>query len=344
MSDQPIISVIVPVYNGGDKFRQCLDSIQALSPAPDQVIVVADGDTDGSRDLARQYGATVITREQPGGPARARNLGAEVAHGDVLFFVDADVTVHSDAIHKLRHIFATKNDVTAVFGSYDDAPSEANFVSQFKNLMHHYVHQASNEEAATFWGACGAVRREAFTQLGGFDEERYDRPCIEDIEFGYRLKAAGYQIRLVKTLYVKHLKKWTVVSQIKTDVLDRALPWTQLMLEQDNLSNDLNLQWSSRISTILVYLLILAVPLAVVLPLLLNTLLPIVIVLLYLNASLYGFFLYKRGTLFTVRAVLWHWVYYLYSGAAFGVASFQHIISVRSKPNTRGNVKSWSWN
>ena len=120
--------------------------------------------------------------------------------------------------------------LAAAIGSYDDAPGETNFLSQYKNLLHHYVHQTGNPEASTFWGACGAIRREVFLTMGGFNEE-YSRPCIEDIELGYRLKRAGFTIRLEKELQIKHLKRWDIVSLVKTDFFSRALPWTALILE-----------------------------------------------------------------------------------------------------------------
>ena len=100
-------------------------------------------------------------------------------------------------------------------------------------------------EASTFWGACGAICRDVFLSLGGFDES-YRQPSIEDIELGYRLKQAGYRIKLCKTLQVKHLKHWGVVSLLKADFFYRALAWTQLILRNGKLINDLNLQLSSR--------------------------------------------------------------------------------------------------
>ena len=76
--------------------------------------------------------------------------------------------------------------------------------------------------------------------LGGFDEG-YRQPSIEDIELGYRLKQAGHRIRLCKALQVKHLKRWSVVSLLKSDFFDRALPWTELILRDRRVINDLNL-------------------------------------------------------------------------------------------------------
>ena len=65
------------------------------------------------------------------------------------------------------------------------------FLSQYKNLVHHFYHHRGKREASTFWSGCGAVRKQAFLDAGGFDVERYTRPSIEDIELGYRLIKAG---------------------------------------------------------------------------------------------------------------------------------------------------------
>jgi GT2 family glycosyltransferase len=158
--------------------------------------------------------------------------------------VDADVTIPPDAIGQITAAFRREPDLAAVFGSYDDAPAATNFLPQYKNLFHHYVHQTAREEASTFWGACGAIRREVFLTFGGFDE-RYRQPSIKDIELGYRLKRAGYRIRLCKALQVKQLKRWGVVSLLKSDFFHRALPWTELILRDRRFINDLNLRFSA---------------------------------------------------------------------------------------------------
>ena len=82
------ISVIIPVHNGGADFRRCLVSLAAAVSPPREIIIVADGDTDGSWRLADSFGAQVLRLDGPGGPARARNLGARKAQGDILFFLD----------------------------------------------------------------------------------------------------------------------------------------------------------------------------------------------------------------------------------------------------------------
>ena len=317
------VSVVVPVHNGGQAFRRCLASLQAADPAPWEIVVVADGDSDGSWQVAEQAGARVLRLPQAGGPARARNRGAREASGEVVWFVDADVTIPPDGVGRVAAAFAAALGLDALFGSYDDEPSEPNFLSQYKNLLHHYVHQTSAEEAWTFWSGCGAVRRETFLALGGFDES-YRRPCIEDIELGYRLRAAGHRIRLLKGLQVKHLKHWGVISLLKADFFDRALPWTELILSRGTFENDLNLKTSSRVSVALAWLLLpallwtLATPAAWSLPALLGA------ALLVLNGDLYRFFWRQRGPVFAARVVPWHWLYFWYSGLAFGIGFVRH--------------------
>jgi len=327
------LSVIIPVYNGGEKFRRCLVSLKESHRPPSEIIVVADGDTDESWRLAKEFGAHVFRFAVPGGPARARNFGAARAQGDVLFFIDADVMVTPDAIGRVISCFAREPEVDALFGSYDDAPAEPNYLSQYRNLLHHYVHQHGREEASTFWGACGAIRRDVFLSAGGFDE-KYVRPSIEDIELGYRLKRAGARIKLCKSLQVKHLKRWNVVSMLQADVFQRALPWTELIFREGKLINDLNTSTSARLSVVLAF-----IPAALLLlsywePLALPGAVAAMAMLLVLNSSLYRFFYIKRGFQFAVQSMFWHWLYLVYSGAVFAIGALRHVFKQVGRQRT----------
>ena len=315
---QPDISVIIPVRDGGSKFRRCLSTLAAVLPSSAEMIVVADGDTDGSWNFAEEFGAQVMRIPVPQGPAYARNLGAQSAQGDILFFIDADVVIAPDAISKVKSSFSNNPQLAALFGSYDDEPGERNFLSQYKNLIHHYVHQRSQEEASTFWAGCGAIRRQIFMELGGFDES-YRKPSVEDIELGYRLKKAGYHIRLSKSLQVKHLKRWGIISLTKSDFFDRALPWTELILRDRQFVNDLNLRFSSRLSVMLTYGLLLALIGGSWWPGLFAVACLLILSLLIINIPVYRFFLQKRGLWFMIRTLPWHGFYYFYSGLAFAI-------------------------
>lgn len=246
-----MISVIIPVYNGAATLRQCLEAL-GNAHCSYECIVVNDGSTDETAEIAGSFPTRVIELPgRPRGPAYARNRAAEVARGDILFFLDADVTVGGDALERIEQTFREDPDVDAVFGSYDDRPAERSFLSLYKNLTHHFVHQQSAERAVTFWSGCGAVRRRTFLEFGGFDEVRYPRPSVEDIEFGYRLRIAGRKVVLDKDLQVLHLKQWTLRGMLMSDIRDRAIPWTALILRHKMLPNDLNLRVSQRICALL---------------------------------------------------------------------------------------------
>lgn len=222
------ISAIVPATNEPATLGACTAAIRGAQQPPEELIVVTHAATPG--------------------PAAARNDGAQRATGDVLVFVDADVVVHEDAFARIRMAFDADPDLVAIFGSYDDSPPADGVVTEFRNLLHHFVHQSSAGEASTFWAGLGAIRREAFLAAGGFDAERYRDPSIEDIELGMRLSAAGRRLVLDPALQGTHLKRWSLGQMIDTDLHRRGVPWVLLLLERGTPSNVLNLGWRHRLS------------------------------------------------------------------------------------------------
>jgi GT2 family glycosyltransferase len=314
----PTVSVIIPVHNGGDRFHKCLLSVKALRTPPLEVIVVIDGDSSDSREVVKEFDVKILRKPIQEGPALARNLGAENAKGDILFFIDSDVTVPATIIEDVINAFQNYPELSALIGSYDDTPFESNFLSQYKNLLHHYTHQTSKTQASTFWGACGAIRRDVFLEMGGFDK-RYRHPSIEDIELGYRLKKVGHIIYLLKQIQVKHLKHWGIFSLLKADILYRALPWTDLILNDGRIMDDLNLKRASRISVIAIFMLLSAVIGSMYSAWILVPMTILVALLLGLNWDLYRFFKEKRGLIFAVKTIPWHWFYFFYCGLSYAV-------------------------
>ncbi|MCB1706628.1 MAG: glycosyltransferase [Halioglobus sp.] len=323
------ISVIMPVYNGAEFIVKSLPPLLAMEQRGEilEVIVVDDGSTDRSRQIAQQLGAIVMSSSGRLGPGGARNEAAETAQGEFLWFVDADVVVHDDAVECLARGFAS-DDIVAVFGSYDSDPPAKNFFSRYKNLVHHYYHQRASDEAQTFWSGCGAVRRAAFLDSGGFDVERYQYPSIEDIELGHRLIAAGGRVRLLRDVQCTHLKVWQFGNLIHTEIFRRAIPWSRLILGAGaGIPNDLNVGMSEQVRagiagffalSLIAYLLGMVGGGAPVL---------LALLVLYANREIAGFFYRKGGLFFACRALLYHQVYYLYSATAFAWVYFeQHIL------------------
>jgi glycosyltransferase involved in cell wall biosynthesis len=244
------MSVIVPVRDGARFLESSLPALAATLPETAELIVSDDGSTDGSAQTAASLGARVVTSPISTGAAAARNRAARVAVGEVLVFIDADCRVHRDTLAKLTAPLEDPS-IGASFGSYDAAPKARSWVSLYKNLAHHFVHQRSSREASTFWAACGSVRRTSFEAINGFDES-YLRPSIEDVELGYRLRSAGLRIRLVPDAQVTHLKRWTLLGVLTADLRDRAIPWARLWRAGRGLPRELNFTVGDRIATALV--------------------------------------------------------------------------------------------
>ncbi len=312
------ISVIIPVYNGAADLARCLEALAQSDGASWECIVVDDGSTDASGAVARASGARVMpSGQRAGGPSHARNVGAAAATAPLLCFVDADVLVRPDTLAQLVTLFEDDPALAAAFGSYDTTPDAGDVLSQYRNLLHHFVHQKGKESASTFWSGCGVIRREDFVAVGGFDAA-YTRASIEDIDLGYRLRAAGRSIRLAKHVQVTHLKNWTLWGILRTDIRDRALPWTALIARTRLLPNDLNLDVASRLSAFSVYALVGLLVLGWWAPLAwLAALVPLT-VLLASNRDLYQFFSRVRGRWFMLRVLPLHWLYYAYSALVFG--------------------------
>jgi glycosyltransferase involved in cell wall biosynthesis len=327
----PTVSVVVPVHQLTPEVRQCLASLVRTDPAAREIIVVGDGPVAGLAEAAREYSARYVHTRARGGPARARNLGARAATGDVVLFIDSDVVVRPDTIGRVQAAFRQEPDLTALFGSYDDAPAAPGLVSQYRNLLHHYVHQAGREDATTFWTGCGAVRREVFLRLGGFDK-RLHRPFMEDIELGYRLRQAGCAIRLVKDLQVNHLKRWTLWAMVRTDLLERAAPWTMLILRHRALVNDLNVHWSGRASVVLSGLGLGALAAGFWRPILWGWSAGFFAALMALNAPWLAFFRRKRGAWFMCRVIPLIILYHLYSGLGFVLGSIRFLFRLAPTP------------
>jgi len=324
---RPLLSVVIPVHNGGHDFEHCLRRLRDALQAEDELIVVDDGSTDGSAALAESFGAVVVRNATAQGPASARNTGAKTASAPLIFFLDADVAVHRDTLGRVVARFQADPGLAALFGSYDDSPTAPGLVSQFRNLLHHYVHQqgtfvAEARPARTFWTGCGAIRRKIFLDFGGFDPQLYRRPAIEDIELGYRLTRAGCRIALVRDVQATHMKRWTLPRVLRTDIFQRGVPWTLLMKRSRIAETDLNVRHEQKVCVVAAGLMTLAAAGAAATrsPWLLAALPAGIGLIVALNADFYRFLARRRGWGFALAAIPLHYVYFCCCGVSVVIA------------------------
>ena len=288
------LSAIVPATDSPPTLGRVLAAVRGADEPPDEVVVVEAADGPG--------------------PAAARNEGVRRSTGDLLVFVDSDVVPHRDAFARIRAAFAADPGLDALFGSYDDDPAAQDVVSRFRNLLHHHVHREGAGPATTFWAGLGAVRRDAFLAVGGFDAARYPAAAAEDIELGIRLVASGHRIVLDPGVQGTHLKAWTLGRMVRTDFARRGVPWAELVLERGG-STALNLGWRHRASALAAAGI--GAGAATRRPRLVGT---SMLALLGLNAHFYALLLRREGPARTAAGVGLHTLHHLTGIAAAGTA------------------------
>ena len=323
---QPYLSVVVPVHQGGNALRHSLEALCAsdLSRSEWELIVVDDASTDETALIAADYADVVVRLPgRPRGPAYARNRGFEFTRGEYIAFIDADVCVHRNTLAEFVLVLSREPQVSAVFGSFDTNPPARGLVSQYRNLLSHFYHQAHPGPAETFWASCGAIRRSVFAAAGMFDEWRFSRRQVEDFELGYQLRARGHRIVLRPEIQATHLVKWTLGSMVAADLQDRSVPWMRIFAKR-GASLGRRKERLRRVKTVNTALMWLGMALALgavvtARPWLLLGAAVCVALVLIIDRAQHRFFVRERGVAFAVAAAPLQLLSYLVNGLAVTV-------------------------
>lgn len=287
-------------------------------------MVVDDASTDACairiREICLDSGAKLIRLDRRSGPAAARNAGAAASTADIILFLDADVVPQPDCLELLRSELASEGEYSAVIGSYDAMPHDPGLVSQYRNLLHAYIHQTSEGDVASFWTGCGAVRRSAFLTAGGFDA-KFQLPSVEDVEFGSRLVRTGSRIKLNSRIQVTHRKRWTLRSMLETDLLRRSVPWTILAWSGVGLPRNLNFTARRRASVVVAASTVALSILSIVDARSCVVTAAAVAVLFWLNVPFFRWLKEQRGPAFAGACLGLHWLHCLTQAAGFAIGS-----------------------
>jgi len=221
-----MISIIIPVHNGEKNLETCLRHIDESTYKDYEIIVVDDCSDDGSGEIAKRYTENVIRLEKRSSPAMARNLGSQKAKGDILLFIDADIFIMTDTIHRIANFLNKNKHIDGVTGLYAEQSPPLNFCSCYKHLYLRYKFINMPEFVSVPNTALLAVREESFRKVKGFNTNMF---TCEDFEFGQRFCKAGYRIYNDKTLEVIHNRYFSFRTLIYDDFI-KAVNLTQLFL------------------------------------------------------------------------------------------------------------------
>jgi glycosyltransferase involved in cell wall biosynthesis len=214
MNDAPLVSVIIPVWNGAEFLPDALSSILEQRYRPIEILVVDDGSTDDTAKVAAQYQNQIryIALPHQGLPA-TRNRGLEHAQGELIAFLDVDdLWVDSKLELQIAHL--NKNpSVLVVLGH-----------TQLMRLVgpdsdvRHFEAWGTPTLALSFGAAL--IRRNVFEQIGGLDQALWGS---EDLDWFMRVREHGIQMQIhpeVVQFYRRHTKNMTNDQDMsKQDVL-----------------------------------------------------------------------------------------------------------------------------
>lgn len=206
------LSVIVSSKDSEGTLNQTLAAIRGSTLAPEsyELIVVDDCSSDRSVAIAARYADTVVRLAgSAAGPAYARNRGCEIARGEILAFIDQDVVIDASCLALMLDTLEQQPQLTAVSARYQEIGATG-FFSSYWNLLAAFGEKRHGGQCALFASGCGMVRRTAFINVGMYDEWRFERPCLESVELGKRLIAAGHRATLESRCTVTRLHRMTL--------------------------------------------------------------------------------------------------------------------------------------
>lgn len=207
-----MISVIIPAYNAAHVLPRCLAALaRQTASQPWETIVIDDGSTDQTSQVALAYGVQVIQHEQQRGAGAARNSGIQQARGDIICFTDADCEPTPNWLEQMILPFSNP-EITGCKGRYATRQKEltARFVQIEYEDKYDLLRRQTHIDFIDTYAA--AYRRQPLLDFGGFDERMF---FLEDQELSFRLAAHGYAMVYQPEAIVYHLHSNTAVKYIR---------------------------------------------------------------------------------------------------------------------------------
>ncbi len=320
MVPTPRVSIVIPTHNGAATLAACLESLQASTLAPDEIIVVDDASTDATAQTAARFGCRVIRLDENVGAARAKNRGAAEAAGDILFFTDDDVIVARESLARIAEEFADAR-VAGVVGLLDAKIPFDDFASNFKNLWMRFTYERlPRERIGVFYTSIAAMRRETFLQLGGFDENYRGASIAEDTEFGQRAWGMGCWLRLDPRVTATHRKHYTLRLVLVTDYL-RARALVLMRLRKRGQPFFTSVPWFYQLAVPTIFATLVCLALAVIAPILLVASAILLFAFYFLFLTWLTYLARERGARFALVAALFQPVDVLAVGAGMLAAA-----------------------
>src|SRR6266446_3987688 len=213
LSKAPLVSVIVCSHNGARTLTDCLDSLGKLNYPNCEVILVDDGSTDNTAQIAAQFPNVRYIHQSNHGLSHARNTGAAAAKGEVFAYTDSDCMADPDWLYYLVGTLLS-GDYAGVGGPNVSPPAQNAIQACVAAAPGGPSHVLLTDTVAEHIPGCNmAFYRWAFEQIGGFDPEYHK--AGDDVDFCWRLQQSGCVIAFSPTAIVWHHRRFTLRAFLK---------------------------------------------------------------------------------------------------------------------------------
>jgi cellulose synthase/poly-beta-1,6-N-acetylglucosamine synthase-like glycosyltransferase len=208
LRDYPKASVVVCSYNGAKTLDRCLTSLKEINYPNYEVILVDDGSTDNTQEIAARHPWVKNIRQENKGLSFARNVGAHASGGDVIVYTDSDCMADPDWLYYLMGTLLS-GDYAGVGGPNISPPAENWVQACVSAAPGGPNHVLLTDVVAEHIPGCNmAFHRWAFDQVGGFDPEY--RKAGDDVDFCWRLQQSGGVIAFSPAAIVWHYRRFTL--------------------------------------------------------------------------------------------------------------------------------------
>jgi len=208
LSRYPRVSVVVCSYNSERTMEACLASLEVLNYPDYEVIVVNDGSTDRTLEIAERFPYCRIISQPNKGLSVARNVGAEAATGEIVAYTDSDCVADPDWLTYL--VGKMEASGLAACGGPNFPPPEDSLVPAAVAVSPGGpTHVLISDEVAEHIAGCNmAFRRDVLLELGGFDPVY--RAAGDDVDICWRFQDAGHTIGFSPAAIVWHFRRNTI--------------------------------------------------------------------------------------------------------------------------------------
>ena len=212
----PSLSVVIPVYNSETVIERCLKSVVDAIPESKEIIVIDDGSTDNTSEIASQFPVRLFRLTGHFGLAEAKNKGLALSTGDIVVFIDSDTILDKDIFVEL--VSALGRDRVGGVGGVVLPIKSSVFSDSLTVRLFGYspISEKKIREIDSTPGGCSAYHRKVLMEIGGFDTNLYAmHPGAEDFDLNIRIRKAGYKLLVVPSAKIYHEHPTTFLKLVR---------------------------------------------------------------------------------------------------------------------------------